>query len=196
MQLFFFIIYRNNLAYVRKGASPDTLLMEAKLIHGFVNQYQIIVLEKEIEGLYKRRLWIDCLAKENIAGYREMRVRDGFKEIEDSLSKDLYLKNNDRIRIDVALGLSLLKGVSRQSLFLFYQCMSSDNHTTFPVDMDQSRNGVLKFEMDSRKNERYGRTSMMGKFLYEVYVTPWRKTRFKQTHEVQLFQLRSFSYEV
>ncbi|XP_061166089.1 uncharacterized protein LOC133175011 [Saccostrea echinata] len=155
-------------ALVRRNAKMSPL--EPYLVYGMIHTCTLLIfIKRRKEDMLS--LWCECAKREMARTVAEKRIKDhDLEEIDCSHSKDIFVREGQRIRIDVNGSVQFVREIPKSFYLLTFIPVAEDNHIYFPLQknirMGSVPYAVINFSADNQKKQ----------LLHSVHFDPWVKS--------------------
>lgn len=141
--------------------------LEPYLVYGMLHTCTILIfIKRRKEDMIS--LWCECTKREMARAVAKKRIEDHeLEEIDCSHSKDIFVREGQRIRIDVSGSIQFVREIPKSFYLLTFIPVAEDNHIYFPlqknVRMGSVPYGVINFSADNQRKQ----------LLHSVHFDPW-----------------------
>ena len=123
------------------------------------------------------QLWIDCIPLDKVGNVKEKRMREGFVEIPDQLSKDLQINDHDCWIITLG-GLFSLPQLFRHLVYQVHvQFIGEDNHSLVPIHLEFETDNI--YGIAELRRETTLKDNLWGTFATRTWLLQQQSNYFK-----------------
>ncbi|XP_062613523.1 uncharacterized protein LOC134275265 [Saccostrea cucullata] len=155
-------------ARVRRGSVDSISSMEVLISLGFIYHCKLITFLKKVSEEYVQ-IWCELVKKEDWKSLEQKRLEEhtSLRKLKDSDSKDIFIAERQRLRVNVTGNSVVGPEVPKNSLLITFFPIAEDNHIFPPLRKKGGMHGVafssIIYSMDS------GRKMV----LHTVTFDPW-----------------------
>ncbi|XP_061167517.1 uncharacterized protein LOC133176409 [Saccostrea echinata] len=155
-------------ARVRRGSVDSISSMEVLISLGFMYHCKLITFLKKVSEEYVQ-IWCELVKKEDWKSLEKKRLEEhtSLRKLKDSDSKDIFIAERQRLRVDVTGNSFVGPEVPKNSLLITFFPIAEDNHIFPPLRKRGGMHGVafssITYSMDSGRKMA----------LHTVTFDPW-----------------------
>ncbi|XP_022289634.2 uncharacterized protein LOC111101438 [Crassostrea virginica] len=155
-------------AGIRKGNMNITSILEVSISLGFIYPCKLMTFVKKISAQYVQ-VWCELVRKEDWNRLEQKRLQEhpNLRKLSDSESRDIFISERQRLRIDVKGNSFIGRNVPKNSVFITFFPVTEDNHIFPPLQKSEGRHGTpfttITYSMDTGKRE----------IVHTVTFDPW-----------------------